>query len=87
MQILHKAVELGKSLSVTTYSVLDESLFIPDLTAWGVLGGQGDPNAYQADRRLTNRLTMVRIGRFLKYELNIEDKDYGTGAGYFDDLW
>jgi len=82
MQLMFMAIELSKTQTHTTYRVMDESEFIPQLTEWGVFGG-ASLNAYNAGEKMSKGLTMVRIARFLMYEFDLEDKDYGVISGYF----
>jgi len=49
-----------------------------------VFGGESF-NAYNAGEKMSKGLAMVRIARFLRYELDMEDKDYGVASGYYDD--
>jgi hypothetical protein len=87
MQIMYKTIELSRNQTVTTYEDMDEALFIPDLAEWGLLDEPGGPNAYTAGERLSKRLALVRIARFIKYEEDMTDKDYGVGAGFFDNYY
>jgi len=84
MQIMYMVIELAKSQTYTTYRVMDESEFIPQLTEWGVFDGTS-LNAYNKGEKMSKGLTMVRIARFLMYEFDLEDKDYGVASGYFSD--
>jgi hypothetical protein len=91
MQGLYKAIELSKSQTVDTYEVMDESLFIPALTEWGLFDEDGSPNMYQADEKYTNKLAMVRVARFFRYEFDLDEGNYGAlmessadGANYFE---
>jgi len=87
MQILRKTLELSETQTITTYEMIDESLFIPELTEWGLFDEEGGPNAYNADEKLSKRLTLVRIARLIKYLHELEDKDYGIAAGFFDNYY
>ena len=54
-------------------------MFIPALTERGLFGEQGGPDAYQADEKLSKKLTLVRIGRFIQDGFDLEEgKYYGT---------
>jgi len=88
MQIMYMTNYLAKSQTYTEYRVMEESEFIPQLTEWGMFGSGPDSfPAYNADERMSKGMTMVRIARFVKYEFEMEDKDYGIDAGYFDNYY
>ena len=87
MQIMYKTIELSKNQTVTNYSILDESEFIPALTEMGLFNDTDGHNLYQAGEKISKKLTMVRIARFIKYEFEMEDKDYGIDAGFFDNYY
>ena len=80
MQIFYKEIEQSRSLTNTTYSVLDESEFIPELTEWGLFDEPGGPAEYQPREKLSKKMLMSRIARFLKYEFEMDDLFYGWGV-------
>jgi len=84
MQIMYLVIEYAKSQTYSTYKIMDESEYIPQLTEWGVFDG-GSFNAYNKGEKMSKGLTMVRIARYIMYAFDLEDKDYGVASGYFDD--
>jgi len=60
------AIELGRTQTYTTFEVLDESEFLPQIKEWGMLDESGF-NSYNESERMSKGLTMVRIGRFIIY--------------------
>jgi len=66
MQMMYMAIELGKAQTYTTYKVLDESEFLPQIEQWGMLDESGF-NSYNSNERMSKGLSMVRIARFLIY--------------------
>jgi len=87
MQIMYMNIELTKTQTYTTFEVLDESEFIPHLEEWGVLDESGSFNSYNADERMSKGMSMVRIARYLRYIHELDDKDYGSDTGYFDNFY
>ena len=87
MQVIYKTLELSKTQTLTEYEVMDESEFIPSLIEWGVLDVSGERDVYQPNVKLTNKLTMVRIARLVRYEEDLEEKDYGVAAGFFNNYY
>jgi hypothetical protein len=85
MQAIYKTIEISRNQTITVPEPMDESEFIPTLTEWGLFDEA--ENAYQADKKMTNRLTMVRVAKFIKYEFELGDKDYGIDAGFFDNYY
>jgi len=84
MQMMYMVIELSKNQTYTTYTVMDESEFMPQLTEWGVFSG-ASLNTYNAGEKMSKGMTMVRIARFIMYEFDLEDKDYGIASGYYGD--
>jgi len=81
------AIKLAKTQTYTEYEVLDESEFLPQLEEWGMIGEPGSLTAYNPDGRMSRGQTMVRISRFIMYTHEMEDKDYGIDAGFFDNYY
>jgi hypothetical protein len=58
---------------------VDESEFIPLFTELGVFDGPGSPNEYRPDEKITKKLLLVRIARYLRNIPKMEGRgDYGT---------
>ena len=87
MQCMYLTIELSRNQTVAKYEIMDESEFIPTLNEWGFFDEPGSPNVYRADEIFTKRLALVRIARFVKYEFEMDDKDYGVEAGFFDNYY
>ena len=87
MQCMYMTIELSRNQIVTVYEVMDESEFMPTLEEWGFFDEPDSPNTYRPEENLTKRLALVRIARFVKYEFEMDDKDYGVGAGFFDNYY
>ena len=87
LQIFYRTIAFAESQTPVPYEVMDESMFIPQLTQWGLFDEQGGPNAYQPGEKLSKRLLMVRIAKFIKFYEDMEDKDYGIDAGFFDNYY
>jgi len=87
MQIMYNTIELSRTQTYTEYTTMDESEFIPQLKEFGMIDDAGSFNAYAADEKFSKGLTMVRLARFVKYEFEMEDKDYGLDAGFFDNFY
>ena len=88
MQIMYLTNYFAKSQTYSEYKVMDESEFIPQVTEWGMFGDEPDSfYAYNANERMSKGMTMIRIARFAKYEFEMEDKDYGIDAGFFDNYY
>jgi len=85
MQIMFMAIELARTQKYTEYSILDESEFLPQLMEWGVIDKSGSFNSYNENELMSKGMTLLRIGRFLDYRLNIADKDYWGESGTIND--
>jgi len=79
------AIEQARTRTFSEYSTLDESEFIPLLKEWGVMDEPGSFNSYNANERMSKGMTLLRIGRFLNYRINIADKDYWGESGAIND--
>jgi len=86
MDTMFMTIELSRTQTVNL-EVYEESEFIPQLEEYGMLDEPGSFNSYNPDERLSKGLTLVRIARFQKYKYELDDKDYGTGAGFFDNYY
>lgn len=87
MNIFYRTIEFAQSQNAVPYEVLDDEELMPKFTQWGLFGEEGSPNTYLPDERMSKRMVLVRIARFIKFFEDLEDKDYGVAAGFFDNYY
>ena len=87
MQIFYKTLEMFRTETTMTYEVMDESEFIPELTEWGLFDESDGPNEYQAGEKITKKVLMSRIARFIRNEFGLDDKFYGWGTVKSDESY
>jgi len=86
MEIMFMTTELSRTQTIDL-EIYDESVFIEQLIKYGMLDEQGSFNSYNADNKMSRGMTLLRIARYLRYMHELEDKDYGIDAGYFDNYY
>jgi len=86
METMFMTIELSRTQTVD-FVIYEESEFIPKLEEYGMFDESGSFNSYNPDERMSKGLTMVRIAKFCRYLHELDDKDYGIDAGFFDNYY